>query len=83
MERFKALSKKELVYQPCQRCFVLYSKQKLLRVDEKSQIAEFDYDKTVVDRICSERGRVHVIIVVDLLDLPNSIYAGWSKVCEF
>lgn len=54
---------------------MLKTKKTLLNLEIDSK---FDYEKFVLDRIRSE-SKSHVILLVDLLDIPNSIYEGWSK----
>lgn len=75
---FKSLSKKELAYKLCYRCEILNTKRKILNVETNNS---FDYDKFIVERIRGEV-KAHVILLVDLLDIPNSIYDGWSKLID-
>ncbi len=75
--KFKEYSKTELNYKLCQRCDYLRTNKKICNLEAMS----FDYDKLVMDRLCeTESGKKkHVLLLVDLLDIPNSIYAGWSR----
>lgn len=74
-DEFKSLSKSEMQYKLCYRCEILTTRKKILNVETNSS---FDYDKFIVERIRNQ-SKAHVILLVDLLDIPNSIYDGWSK----
>ena len=77
--RFKTLANSELRYTTCQRCDMLTTRNKLINVDT-SLCSSFDYDRHVIgELIGGQRGVVHIVLLVDLLDIPNSIYEGWSK----
>ena len=78
--KFKSLDKNALIYSLCMRCYYLKTKNKNFNLDS----SEFDYDKFIMDKICSKANnkKVHVILLIDLLSLPNSIYAGWSKLFD-
>ena len=73
-EKFKSCAKKDLMYELCLRCNFLKFKKRMLPI----KTSEFDYDKLVLEKIISEK-KVHVVLLIDLLDIPNSIYKGWSK----
>lgn len=74
-DQFKSLTKHELIYSYCLRCDLLNSKSKLCFQLETNQT---DYEQIVMKKICSEK-KAHVILLIDLLDMPNSIYSGWSQ----
>lgn len=77
---FKEASNKELIYKLCLRCYFLKTNKKIYQLE-----STFDHDKFIAENLCSRdnsRKRVHVVLLVDLLDIPNSIYAGWSKLME-
>jgi nitric oxide-associated protein 1 len=61
-------------YIRCLACKLALKDPKILSIHD----TPYDYDKMVLDRIIHE-GKAHVIILIDLLDIPNSIYDGWSK----
>lgn len=77
---FKGFTKKELIYKHCLRCDYLRTNKKVYNLTESSK---FDYDK-FLEEICSDNieKKIHVILLVDLLDMPNSIYDGWSKLVQ-
>lgn len=77
---FKQATKKELIYKLCLRCYFLKTNKKIYQLE-----SNFDHDKFIAENLCSRdnsKKRVHVLLLVDLLDMPNSIYAGWSKLME-
>jgi len=73
-DKFKLMSKKELRFATCYRCETLKRKKIMLNLETKP----FDYDNFVLNKILAQR-KAHVILLVDLLDIPNSIYDNWSK----
>ena len=75
--KFRLLSKQELNYTICYRCEFLKAKNKLVNLN----IGSFDYDNLVLKKITSEK-KAHVVILIDLLDLPNSIYDGWANLIQ-
>lgn len=74
---FKSLNKTNLAYAICQRCERIQRNKKLLN----TETTPFDYDNFILKQICS-KPKAHVILLVDLLNIPNSIYEGWSKLIE-
>jgi nitric oxide-associated protein 1 len=42
---------------------------------------KFDYDKEIIQKILDDPV-AHVILLIDLLTIPSSIYKGWSKLLE-
>lgn len=75
--KFKLLSKQELNFTICHRCEFLKAKNKLVNLSTNS----FDYDNLILKKIISEK-KAHVVILIDLLDLPNSIYDGWANLIQ-
>ena len=73
---FKEATKKDLVYKLCLRCYFLKTNKKIYQLE-----SSFDHDKFIAENLCAKDHpkRVHVVLLVDLLDIPNSIYSGWSK----
>ena len=78
--KFKSLDKNALIYSLCMRCYYLKTKNKNFNLDS----SEFDYDTFIMNKICAKTNnkKVHVILLIDLLAIPNSIYAGWSKLFD-
>lgn len=74
---FKLLTKQEKNFKVCYRCDILNTRRKMLNVETN----KFDYDEFILKNICAQ-SNAHVILLVDLLDIPNSIYAGWSKLIQ-
>lgn len=75
--KFKKLNKRELSFSICLRCELLRTRNKIL----ETTADEFDYENMVIKNILS-KPQAHVILFVDLLDIPNSIYDGWSKLIK-
>lgn len=75
--KFKLLNKQELNFTICFRCEFLKTKKKILNLTSNS----IDYDNFILKKIISNK-KAHVVILIDLLDLPNSIYDGWSKLIQ-
>jgi hypothetical protein len=75
--KFKSLTKAELMYTVCYRCELLRTRNKILNFTTNS----FDYDKFIINKLLTFP-KVHVVILVDLLDMPNSLYDGWSKLIK-
>ncbi len=73
-DQFKSLTKHELVYAYCMRCELMHRRNKLYHVETN----ETDYNQFVLKKICEQK-KAHVILLIDLLDMPNSIYPGWSQ----
>ena len=71
---YSKLNKAELKYTYCLRCQLLNDNKKLLNFQNN----KFDYDELILKKICDQK-RAHVILLVDLCDIPNSIYDGWIK----
>lgn len=69
---FSSLTKNELQYAYCFRCQLLNNNKKLLNSKK------FDYDELILKDICEQK-KTHVILLIDLCDIPNSIYVGWRK----
>jgi hypothetical protein len=75
--KFKAVDKKDLRYSICLRCEVMRTKNSTLNLTANP----IDYDKLIIEKLLTFP-KVHVVILVDLLDMPNSIYKGWSKLIK-
>jgi hypothetical protein len=75
--KYKKLSKYELFYTVCYRCELLRTRNKILNFSTN----KFDYDKFIMEKLLAIP-KVHVVLVVDLLDMPNSIYDGWSRLIK-
>ena len=71
---FKTMSKRELRFAICYRCETLNKQKIMLNLEGKP----FDYDNFILKKILAQR-KAHVILLIDLLDIPNSIYDNWSK----
>ncbi len=76
--RYKLLTKKDLEYYVCNRCQLIKMNRKLIKTTVTNN---FDYDKFILEKICSQK-KAHVILFIDLLNMPNSIYDGWSKLIK-
>ena len=76
-DAFKAMTKKELRFAICYRCETLNKKKILLNLESQS----YDYEKFIIKRILAQR-KAHVILLIDLLDIPNSIYGNWSMLIK-
>lgn len=74
---FKSLEASELKCYICYRCEIIKRKNKFLDVKTKP----INYDKFILNKILSQK-KAHVVLLVDLLDLPNSIYDGWSRLIK-
>lgn len=66
-----------LAFMLCLRCELLKKKQKRYL---NLVTSEEDYKKNVLDKILKRKDdNTLIILLIDLLDMPNSIYEGWSK----
>lgn len=74
VEKLLLLNKKELAYTVCERCDTVNRTGKMLDVET----TPMDYEKLIVEKLCGLK-RANVILLIDLLEMPNSIYEGWSK----
>ena len=75
--KFTHLSISELKYSICYRCELLRTQNKILNFTTNS----FNYDKLIIKKLI-RMPKVHIILMVDLLDIPNSIYDGWSQLIK-
>ncbi len=75
--KFKEYSKKDLIYKLCLRCDYLRTNKKVFSLESTN----FDYEKVVMDPLCETKtgNKKHVLLLIDLLDIPNSIHEGWSR----
>jgi hypothetical protein len=75
----KTLNLNELTYKICLNCELLSSKrgEKLinLKLDNSNNI---DYEENIINRIIKEKNSL-IILLIDLLDIPNSIDDLWTK----
>lgn len=71
---FKTLSKRELFFKLCLRC-ELFKKEKNLNLITNNE----DYEKNVIEKILMNPNKKLVILLIDLISMPNSIYEGWSR----
>lgn len=78
-DHFKSLTKHELIYTYCHRCKVLNTTTNAREL--KIEANQLDYDEFIIEKICAQK-KAHVILLIDLLDMPNSIYSGWSKLFQ-
>ena len=77
-DKYTILSKQELSFAVCFRCETLNRKKIMLNLKSAKP---FDYDDLVINKILSQR-KAHVILLIDLLDIPNSIYDNWSRLIK-
>ena len=76
VDKFKVENHRELMFKLCLRCELL----KLKRKKYLNLVTnEDDYKKNVLEKILKRKENVLIILLIDLLDMPNSIYEGWSK----
>jgi hypothetical protein len=76
VDKFQVTNKRELMFKFCLRCELLKQKQKRYL---NLVTNEEDYKKNVLEKILTRKENLLVILLIDLLDMPNSIYEGWSK----
>lgn len=75
-EKFKILTKDYILqYSYCLNCENIRHTETLMHSFKTSAS---DYETQILNRIIM-RGKCLVILLVDLVNMPNSIYNGWSK----
>jgi hypothetical protein len=75
--RIVDMTKWEISSVICNRC-ADYRKSHKITLD-KYDYESYDYDRLVLDRILESDKNILVVLLIDLCNIPNSIYDGWSK----
>ena len=79
-EYAEATTRAELQYKRCERCTIIRDNKPNLRLN--IDYYDYDYDKNVLDKILSIKKNILVILLIDLTNMPNSIYDGWAKLIK-